>query len=188
MIATMVSKTIFSGVSAGIGLMMSLMLLHPSQETFVELQWNETTKRVEIAMRLSILDEQSLAGEHLKAAEPVFEGIVNRLRFGSSEELDSVATDREKRKAMRSRYHWIGRQAEGAHVWCYLEYAPPERESGKAIKPTHVRCDLFAKDRSVAQLHAHEHATPLYRYNVLSPNGPKAFSASTHKPIAEIRW
>lgn len=188
MIATMVSTTIVSGISAGIGLVVSLMLLHPSQETFVEMQWNATTQRVEIAMRLSILDEQSLAGLHSKAAEPIFEGIANRLRFGSPEELDSSETTREKRKAIRARYHWVGRQAEGAHVWCYLEYAPPANENGEAIKPTHIRCDVFAKDRSTGRLHAHEHATPLHRYNVLSPEGPKAFSANTQKPIVEIRW
>lgn len=167
---------------------LSLVMMHPSQETFTELQWNATTNRIEIAMRLSVLDEQAIVGEHAKAAEPLLEGIVNRLRFGSHDELDSTETDVEKRKAIRARYHWIGRQDEGAHVWCYLEYTPPTTASGEPIKPTHVRCDVFAKDRSTGVQHAHEHAAPLYRFNVLSPKGPKAFTANPPKPIAEIRW
>jgi hypothetical protein len=171
-----------------IALVFSSMLLHPAQETLTELQFNEKTQRVEIAMRLSALDEQSLAEQHRKAAKPTLEGIVSCLRLGSIEELQSDSNERADRNAIRERFRWVGRQEEGGHVWCYLEYTPPMDATGAVRKPTHACCTLFEQERLTTPSHAHEHAVPIYRFTVLSSDGPKSFSASPGKPIVAITW
>ena len=47
--------------------LLCLMLVHPVHETVAEIEWNPKTHRMEVALRLDVLDAQWLAKKHAKA-------------------------------------------------------------------------------------------------------------------------
>ncbi len=94
------------------------LLVHPVHETFAELDWNDESKRTEVALRLDILDEQSLTkqfgqGRDRKVWAPIY--LARHFRVGSKAEIEGDA------KKAAARYHWVGREQEGAHVWWFFE-------------------------------------------------------------------
>lgn len=186
------------------------VLLHPAQETFTEMQWNGQTNRIEISMRLSVLDEQALIQPFGGSVNPTMEAIIRHLRFGSESDLRKPLMDAESIDAIRKRIRWIGRQDEGAHVWCYLEYEPENMSDGSKVavkaatqtdsRPTHVRCTIFDIAGPTATQHDHEHAPAVHRFTVLAkPTGQtgddppslpdaRSFSTTRSNPTAKIPW
>ncbi|TWT73086.1 DUF6702 family protein [Allorhodopirellula solitaria] len=179
--------------------MLSAMLLHPAQESLAELQYNEETQRVEVALRLSLADEQQFLTsaskspiEDLIASPAELEkaalGVLRtRLRFGTRDEVTATKAASESAKA----YHWVGRESEGGHVWWYFAYA------GTPKQITHLRCTLFKApgharhpSRS-ATAHDHLHAMPVSTFLVMQPNQagePNSFTTTREKPVHRIEW
>ncbi len=184
------------------GVLLSSLLLHPSQESLAELQFNEKTQRVEISLRLSVADEQQLLrgvtraaiDELVEDADAMKSAAVavlsERLRFGTAEELDT----KPKSATNPTPYLWAGRQSEGAHVWWFFEY------DGTPEQLTHVRCTLFQESTQAAEIapsaeaHHHVHANPISTFVVLPERRndpavkPKSFTTTNDRPVVTIAW
>lgn len=103
-------------------LLFAAMLLHPVHETVSEVEWNAETKRLEVALRLDALDEQWLRKQVRGDRDNVSKWATNYLR-----EKFRVADRPKDRQRDGSRYHWIGRDEEGSHVWWYFEIEPTDQ-------------------------------------------------------------
>lgn len=94
------------------------MLLHPVHETTSEVEWNAESRRIEVALRLDVLDEQWLRRQSSgKAGQS--DWIVRYLR-----QKYRIAELPKRGEEDSTRYHWIGREVEGSHVWWYFEIEP----------------------------------------------------------------
>ncbi|NNE00689.1 MAG: hypothetical protein HKN47_25515 [Pirellulaceae bacterium] len=130
-------------------LLLSALLMHPVHETVSEIEWNPQSGRLEVAVRLSVLDEQWIQQRHATNREPVNKWAIRYLqsRFrvdpsanvklaespanaSSVAEVPPTNTAQARRHAV---YHWIGREEEGSHVWWYFEI-----ETAKKAKPAVV--------------------------------------------------
>lgn len=119
-------------------LLLIAMMLHPVHETVSEIEWNEETKRLEVALRLDGLDAQWI--ERQRSAKPGFTPesaavayLQQRYRIAESEKqrhADHNPTGAAGAKANESGqqdpsiYHWVGSRRNGAHVWWYFEIEP----------------------------------------------------------------
>lgn len=97
-------------------------LLHPVHETVSEIEWNAETSRLEVALRLDVLDEQWLR-KKLGGKEPVSQWAIGYLQ------QNFRVTERPKgKKPDSTTYRWVGRKEEGSHVWWYFEIEPPDKQ------------------------------------------------------------
>ncbi|MDA9856756.1 hypothetical protein N9D23_01425 [Rubripirellula sp.] len=113
-------------------------LLHPSHETFSELEWNPETGHLEVAMRLDVLDEQWLKRK-LQGEQASKDWIIQYLQ----KKYRTTAPPGEK-KADSATYHWIGREEDGSHVWWYFEIEPRDHQ-----KPTWIDVRvLFEREKN----------------------------------------
>ncbi len=103
-------------------LMTAAALLHPVHETLSEIEWNEQTKVLEVAVRLDALDEQWLRKQHGRE-DDISSWAVGYLRRNFRVDAIDSPTRRE-----RSRYRWVGRDEEGSHVWWYFEIEPENQK------------------------------------------------------------
>ena len=101
--------------------------LHPVHETVSEMEWNRETGRLEVAMRLDVLDEQWLAKRFAKSRPTktwASEYVRQRIR------IRPLPTNEKRREVDDScTYHWIGRTEEGSHAWWYFEIEPADGEA-----------------------------------------------------------
>lgn len=97
------------------------LLLHPFHETVAEVEWNRETARLEVALRMDLIDEQWLrrAVRQGIPSDDNWEVIYLRSRFRVSEPPEPGQPDTTK-------YKWIGRDEERGHVWWYFEIEPPD--------------------------------------------------------------
>ncbi len=179
--------------------LLAAMLLHPAQESLGELHFNEKTQRVEVALRLSLADEQRLLRTVSHSpfddliqnddalAQAALDVLCERVRFGTK---SAVTLTKPSAKSVKA-YHWVGRQSEGGHVWWYFAYV------GTPEQITHIRCTLFAASGRTsgsgrsANDHDHLHADPVSTFVVLHPNEPsepKSFTTTREKPVHRIEW
>ena len=100
---------------------MVAIALHPVHETFAEIEWNRDTRRLEVALRLDVLDEQWLARRAGDPPRSVPEWAIDYLR-----QRFRVAERPEKDRSDPTTYRWIGRDEQGAHVWWYFEIEPAD--------------------------------------------------------------
>ncbi|MFK8115319.1 MAG: DUF6702 family protein [Rubripirellula sp.] len=97
-------------------------LLHPVHETVAEVEWDADKNHLEVALRLDALDEQWLkrqskgSGDVQSWALPYVRNAIRIAERPKKDELDAC------------RYRWVGRQAEGAHVWWYFEIKPNDKK------------------------------------------------------------
>ncbi|QDT10576.1 DUF6702 family protein [Planctomycetes bacterium K23_9] len=109
-------------------------LLHPVHETVSELQWNAQTRRVEVALRMSVLDEEwvkrnqgpGIRKENTRTWAVSYLSETFRIDPGS-------VLESEKPNAKKSVYHWVGRKEEGAHVWWFFEIEPVDKKKPRII-------------------------------------------------------
>ena len=112
--------------------LLCLVLVHPVHETVAEIQWNPTTRRMEVALRLDILDEQWLARQHSQANTKT-EAVKNwRLKY--LEQKFRVTEPTRSGHSPSSSYHWIGREQKGPHVWWYFEIEPTKKNRPQWIQ------------------------------------------------------
>lgn len=98
-----------------IALFLTAVLLHPIHETLAEVEWNEQSNRLEVALRMHSLDEQWLRKQHSRERPiPIWatEYAAKHFRITPLPKKGTGDTDK---------YTWIGRQTDGAHVWWYFE-------------------------------------------------------------------
>ncbi|EMI52971.1 DUF6702 family protein [Rhodopirellula sallentina] len=194
---------------------LSTVLLHPSAESLAEVQWNASTRKVEVALRLRIADEQRLlqsvssqSATVILADEAALERaglsvIRRRIGFGKLNDLQSPTNTSKQPQGteVAKRYQWIGRRSEGGHAWWFFEIATP---SGR---PTHLRCTLFEKPSDPQNRndssHDHLHAMPVSTFLILadaqpasdppaerrsSSPRPNSMTLTPEHPISEIQW
>ncbi|TWT92185.1 DUF6702 family protein [Neorhodopirellula pilleata] len=168
-----------------LGWLLATLMLHPVQETFAEVQLNDRTGRIEVSLRLSQLDEQTWVRAIRGASDRETKVLVENFRFGNEQELTTWPNDSETQTSLRKRYHWVGRQDEGAHVWWYFEYEPAPGDV-----PSHVRCRFFDRNdpTTPAPAHTHPHAAPVHRFNVINGKTVKAITTNSSNPVAKIEW
>ncbi|WP_443217396.1 DUF6702 family protein [Rhodopirellula sp. P2] len=196
-------------------LLLGGMLLHPTQETLCELQWNPETERIEIAFRLTLGDEERL----LKEAESTLTKL--RARHSASDpksEVDSQSAAEGKAALQRkpqqlafgrhmtfanddaclpaatvanaAKYRWVGRREEGIHVWWFAEYMVGSDDASEIKPPSHVRCDLFV-DRAQNTVHPSGHGPHDAFQNtfvILGHPVPVSAVITPRDPVAELKW
>ncbi len=106
-------------------------LLHPMHETVAEVQWNPKTHRVEVALRLSVLDQQWIQRNHTGAKGDKTDEIKT---WAIGYLSKTFAVDPGKSKPVKPPiYHWVGRKEEGAHVWWFFEIEPASKRPPKVL-------------------------------------------------------
>ncbi|MGI9470588.1 MAG: DUF6702 family protein [Rubripirellula sp.] len=102
--------------------------VHPVHETVAEVEWNATTGRLEVALRLDVLDEQWLR-QRLSGDKPTQRWALEYLqkKFRIRERPDAGRED-------VSSYHWVGREQKGAHVWWFFEIEPDDKQPAQWIE------------------------------------------------------
>lgn len=126
--------TSFSSLAA----VWAAFLMHPVHETVCELEWNPNNRRVEVAMRIDVLDEQWIAHQ-LDAKIDTDSNSDWRGKFLRSQLFfDPVASAAEDSQPTGRPIRWIGRKKDGAHVWWFFEVVC---DDGKP--PTTIRTRLL---------------------------------------------
>ena len=161
--------------------LLCLMLVHPVHETVAELEWNPKTHRMEVALRLEILDAQWLAKQHAKAntspdtspdaspdknADPA-----NNWRLKYLEQKFRVTKPSGAGQPLTSSYHWIGREQKGPHVWWYFEIEPTDK-----TKPQWVQQRML-EDREPNYTH---------RVLILGDPGKRSLNLTSRKNKARL--
>ena len=128
-------------------LLLTGVLMHPVHETVSEVQWNPETKRLEVALRLDVLDEQWLRRRYANGRDLeqwATEYLAKQFRVDppptaadsspSSAELPTAARDHADASTRRDTYHWIGRKQDGARVWWFFEIEPASAKRPAVIE------------------------------------------------------
>ena len=108
--------------------LLCLMLVHPVHETVSEIEWNPKTNRMEVALRLDILDEQWL---QKRASNPKPD---KSWRVDYLKKKFRFPRPKGAGQARANAYHWIGREQKGAHVWWYFEIEPADASQPQWIQ------------------------------------------------------
>ena len=142
--------------------LLCLMLVHPVHETVSEIEWNPKTQRMEVALRLDVLDDQWLAKQVSKQSGDAsknwrLEYLKQKFRFTKQVGAGQPAT---------SSYHWIGKQVKGPHVWWYFEIGPTDK-----IKPQWIQQRML-EDREPNYTH---------RVLILGATGKRSLNLTTRK-------
>ncbi len=110
--------------------LLAVALLHPVHATLSEIEWNGKTGRLEVALQLDSLDEQWLKKQNDRGPDNS-KWMVDYVRRHVR-----VAPLPEKGKQDSTKYHWLGRQKDGAHVWWYFEIETPDGRKPEWIEQT----------------------------------------------------
>lgn len=101
--------------------LLTAVLLHPVHETISEVEWNGETRRLEVALRLHVLDEQRLQRRYADPETPYAQWAPAYLK--KTYRIDPPRRPGQTRNAT---YHWVGRKPEGSHVWWFFEVEPKD--------------------------------------------------------------
>ena len=153
--------------------LLCLMLVHPVHETVTEIEWNPKTHRMEVALRLDILDAQWLAKKHAKAGTKSEKNsdAANNWRLKYLEQKFRVTKSTGAGQPLTSSYHWIGREQKGPHVWWYFEIEPADKS-----KPQWVQQRML-EDREPNYTH---------RVLILGDPGKRSLNLTTRKNKARL--
>lgn len=153
-------------------LILNALLLHPVHETVTEVEWNETTGRLEVAVRLNALDEQWIRRWHSEdKRQDNWRLAYARRRILFADDRMQLETKQPVAQA-NDRYRWIGLETEGAHVWWYIEIEPA---SGK-IPAWMSQTMLFRRDERY-----------INRVVLLNRKPKRIVVFSAETPIAPVR-
>ena len=142
-----------------------LLLMHPVHATVAEIQWNPTTRRMEVALGLDALDAQWLSKQAVAAKR----GKSWRLAYLRQKFriTDTVGAGQSE----TSSYHWIGREQKGARVWWFFEIEPVD-----ARKPQWIQQRIL-NDREPNYTH---------RILILGESGKRSLNLSSQKNRARF--
>jgi hypothetical protein len=119
-------------------LFLTTALLHPVHETVAEVEWNASTGRLEVALRLDPLDEQWLArnvrGQKVRGKKVDGKKVDGKKVDGQDDtstwaidylakhfRVAPSASELSAPQKTTAKYHWIGRDDKVSHVWWYFE-------------------------------------------------------------------
>ena len=114
---------------------LAVLLVHPIHETVSEVEWNAKTKRVEVALRISVLDEQWLERSLQSKADRktwALGYLKAKYRFFPAPPVKRTRVT--PNRSANERVHWVGRKEDGSHVWWFFEYEPHDQEMPKSIE------------------------------------------------------
>ncbi|MEL6107395.1 MAG: DUF6702 family protein [Planctomycetota bacterium] len=116
-------------------LLLTAFLLHPVHETLSELEWNPESGRVEVALRLSLVDEEWIKRQHgpVPAGEERRKWYRQQLAASMVFDPVDIKTDAPSGRPI----HWLGRKEEGAHAWWFFEVG------GDKTPPKSLRMSLL---------------------------------------------
>ncbi len=103
------------------------LLMHPVHESVSEVEWNQATGRLEVAMRLDVLDEQWLrrrADEARRDGDKKKKGDWQLAYLRSRFRISDVKDEKKD----PTKYHWVGSEEDGGHIWWFFELEPAERQ------------------------------------------------------------
>ena len=127
-------------MGASFAFLIATVLMHPVHETVSEIEWNSETSRMEVAIRMSALDEQWIQ-RRLDSSNGVSKWGVNYL--GTTFRFDPVDKPSKSNAVSKPlgepakpshRIHWVGREEEGSHVWWYVEIEPLDHKRPRMIE------------------------------------------------------
>ncbi|TWU60563.1 hypothetical protein Poly51_08400 [Rubripirellula tenax] len=101
-------------------LLLLIFAMHPVHETVTEVEWNDESKRFEVAIRMDNDDERWIK----KSVQG--DGEVSSWAIAYLQRRFRVADPPKSGRPDPSKYHWIGRDRDGAHVWWYFEIEPAD--------------------------------------------------------------
>jgi hypothetical protein len=145
--------------------LLCLMLVHPVHETVAEIEWNSKTGRMEVALRLDVLDAQWLESQTAQTGTPSdwrLKYLKKKFRFTKPAGVGQPLT---------SSYHWIGREQKGAHVWWFFEIEPTDGN-----KPQWIQQSML-DDREPNYTH---------RILILGKPGKRSLNLTTRKNKARL--
>jgi hypothetical protein len=153
----------------------AVLLMHPVHATVCEMQWNPQTHRLEVALRLDLLDEQWIEKRHAGKQTPADE--TWRARYLK----DHLWFDPDRQQTAPGGWsgrplHWVGRKEEGAFAWWFFEVGGEDHDPPREVR-TRVLFD--------------RHQDYLHRVVVLSsrPGGkPKAFLLTDKKQSHRLEF
>jgi hypothetical protein len=153
--------------------LIAAVLLHPVHETVAEIEWNGESKRLEVALRMDVLDEQWLRQRGGRRQD------VSKWAIGYLRQRFRVADLPKQERRDPTTYHWIGRDKEGSHVWWYFEIEPANQK-----RPTWIdQRVLFERDQDYANRILILDQVPR-RSLTLTIQGPRAdLEQATNEPI-----
>ena len=139
------------------------LLMHPIHETIAEVEWNAESKRLEVALRLSALDQQWIARTTAKD-ESIARWAVRYLQRHFL-----IASPDPKQQA--ATYYWIGCEEKGSHRWWYFEIEPASGE-----RPINITQKMFFE----------RNENYVNRVVVLSGRRRSALTCTKSKPTAKL--
>lgn len=117
-----------------------LLLLHPGHATYTEIDWNDKTSRVEVAMRLDAVDEETLLRSLSKKHDCKIADVSDKMRLAYLVDHFRLepSDPRAKSASIAKRYRWVGRELKKAEAWWYFEVEsadgkPPSRLSHSVL-------------------------------------------------------
>ena len=152
-----------------IATLLALMLLHPVHETVAEVEWNQKSQCLEVALRMSVLDAQWIKREHAKPKQEVEDWAVGYLR--STIRVDAKSTREQPAKSPKTKFKWIGAKQEGSHVWWFFEIHQANKQRPQTVE------NRFLMDRD---------SNYVNRFNVLGVKPARAITFSQSKPTSVL--
>ncbi|QEG00900.1 hypothetical protein Mal15_49760 [Stieleria maiorica] len=121
------------------------LLMHPVHETVCEIEWNAETKRVEVALRIDVLDEQWMARSIGADSDDQWRGNYLRSRVFFDPISDNSVSDNGDMPDPSGRpIKWLGRKPDGGHAWWFFEVVCED-----GVPPTSILSRLlFDRDRN----------------------------------------
>ncbi|WP_413431296.1 DUF6702 family protein [Crateriforma spongiae] len=141
-----------------------LLFLHPVHATEAEVEFNAKSNRLEVALRLDVLDAELIDKIASRISVPDAKPEPTAMRDGNDETLSLPTRQRlvylarnfgigaEPTGDAAGRYHWVGEEPDGAYVWWYFEIeidvngdaSPPGDADGRrSAAPDRLRCTLL---------------------------------------------
>ena len=118
--------------------LLTAVLMHPVHETVSEMQWNEETNRLEVSLRLSTQDElwisREIQGKQESQKSAALRYLRKSFRLDPIKASKTTADEKKREVEPKAKYHWVGRQREGSHVWWYFEIEPVNHKKPEVIE------------------------------------------------------
>jgi hypothetical protein len=164
--------------------LLTAAMLHPVHETVSEVEWNEKSHRLEVALRLDALDEEWLrmqAGDPADVSKWTIAYLRRKFRITDAHPgvttADAPIADGgppaknvpQARDDSSATYHWIGSEDRGSFVWWYFEIEPVDHQRPQWID---VRL-LWERNENYVN-----------RILVLGQQPRRAFTLTTQRPKA----
>ena len=151
--------------------------MHPVHETVCELEWNPNTRRVEVAMRVDVLDEQWIAHQVDAKIDVDLHSNWQGNFLRSQLFFDPAASAKGGVQPTGRPIRWIGRKKEGAHVWWFFEVVCDD-----GTPPTTIQTRLLFDRQS-----NYQHRIVVLGTGVSENAKRPSFVLTDHKPSASLR-